>query len=59
MNTTEIRGEIVELINSGMLNVPKIVSYFKKYHPGTDIAKVREEAKELVTETREIIKRGY
>jgi hypothetical protein len=37
MTTTEIRAEIVELINRGMLNVPKIVSYFKQYRPVANI----------------------
>lgn len=59
MTTTEIRAEIVELINRGMLNVPKIVSYFKQYRPVANIEKVKEEAKELVAEARETIKRGY
>ena len=42
-----------------MLNVPKIVSYFKQYRPAANIEKVKEEAKELVAEVRETIKRGY
>lgn len=59
MRTSEIRGEIAELINSGILNVPKIVAYFKQHRPDANIETVKEEAKELVTETRKIIKRGY
>ncbi len=59
MKTSDIRAEIVELINSGMLNVPKIVSYFKTYRPEADLKKVREEAKELVAQVRETIRRGY
>jgi hypothetical protein len=59
MKTSDIRAEVVELINSGMLNVPKIVSYFKTYRPEADLKKVREEAKELVAQVRETIRRGY
>ena len=59
MTTSEIREEIVELINAGMLNVPKIVSYFKTHKRDASIEKVREEAKELVAEAKETIKRGY
>jgi hypothetical protein len=59
MKTSDIRAEVVELINSGMLNVPKIVSYFKTYKPEADLKKVREEAKELVAQVRETIRRGY
>jgi hypothetical protein len=59
MTTSEIRAEIVELINSGMLNVPKIVKYFRQYKPEANLEKVREEAKELVAQVRETIKRGY
>ena len=59
MKTSDIRAEIVELINSGMLNVPKIVSYFKTYKPEANLKVVREEAKELVAQARQIIKRGY
>jgi hypothetical protein len=59
MTSTEIRGEIVELINAGMLNVPKIVKYFRQYKPEANLEKVREEAKELVAQVRETIKRGY
>ena len=59
MKTSDVRAEIVELINSGMLNVPKIVAYFKTYRPETDLKTVREEAKELVAQVRETIKKGY
>jgi len=59
MKTSDIRAEIVELINAGMLNVPKIVSYFKTYKPEANIETVREEAKELVAQVRQTIKRGY
>jgi hypothetical protein len=59
MNTSQIRAEIVELINSGMLNVPKIVKYFREYRPDASLETVREEAKELVAQARETIKRGY
>ena len=59
MTTTEIRAEIVELINAGMLNVPKIVKYFRQYRPEASLEKVKEEAKELVEQARETIKRGY
>jgi hypothetical protein len=44
MNVSDVRAEIVELFNSG-LNVNKIVSYFKTYHPQVDIKTVREQAK--------------
>lgn len=59
MTRSEIRGEISEMINAGTLNVPKIVKYFNQHRPDADIEKVKEEAKELVAETRLIIKRGY
>jgi len=59
MNTYQIRAEIVELINGGMLNVPKIVAFFKQHRPDANLATVKAEAKELVAETRSIIKRGY
>jgi hypothetical protein len=59
MTTTEIRAEIVELINGGMLNVPKIKAYFKKYKPEANMNKVVEEAKELVAEVKMVMKRGY
>lgn len=59
MTTTEIRAEIVELINAGMLNVPKIIKFFKTHRQSANIIKVKEEAKELVAEVRMVIKRGY
>jgi len=59
MTTSEIRAEIVELINSGMMKLPKIVSYFKTYKPSANIPTVKEEAKELLAQVRETIKRGY
>jgi len=31
LSTTQIRSEIVELINGGMLNVPGIVKFFKDF----------------------------
>ena len=59
MTTTEIRAEIVEMINSGVLNVPKIVKYFRQYRPEANLKIVRDESKELVAQVRETIKRGY
>ena len=59
MTSTEIRAEIVELINGGMLNVPNIVKFFKTYRPTANTVRVKEEAKELVAEVRMIIKRGF
>jgi hypothetical protein len=59
MNTSQIRAEIVELINSGIINVTKIVSFFRTYRPAADLETVREEAKELVAEAKMVIKRGY
>ena len=59
MTTTDIRAEIVELINAGMLNVPKIVTHFRQNHLNSNLEKVKEEAKELVAEAKTIIKRGY
>jgi len=56
MTRTQIRAEIIEMINAGMLNAPKIVSFFKKHRPEANIESVKEEAKELVQETRMIIK---
>ena len=48
MTTREIRAEIIELINSGMLNVPNLVKFFKTHHPGANLNTVKEEAKEIV-----------
>jgi len=59
MTRTQIRAQIVEMVNAGILNVPKIVSFFKKNHTEAPLETVKEEAKELVQETRMIIKRGY
>lgn len=59
MTTTEIRAEIVEMINSGTLSIPKIVKYFRQYRPDANLETVREEAKELVAQVKETIKRGY
>jgi hypothetical protein len=59
MTRTQIRAEIVEMVNAGILNVPKIVSFFKTNHPEANIETVKEEAKELVQETKMIMKRGY
>ncbi len=59
MKTSDIRAEIVELINAGMVNVSKIKAFFKKYKPEADMKKVTEEAKELVAEVKMVMKRGY
>jgi hypothetical protein len=59
MTRTQIRAQIVEMVNAGILSVPKIVSFFKKNHPEAPLETVKEEAKELVQETKMIIKRGY
>jgi hypothetical protein len=59
MTSSEIRAEIVELINSGMLNVAKIKSFFKQNRPSANPTVVAEEAKELVAEVKLVIKRGY
>ena len=59
LSTTQIRAEIVELINGGMLNVPNIIKFFKDFRPGADPTTVKTEAKELVAEVKAIIKRGY
>jgi hypothetical protein len=59
MTYREIRAEIVELINSGMLKLPLIVSYFKTHKSSADIKVVKEEAKELLAEVRKVFKRGY
>jgi hypothetical protein len=59
MTNSEIRAEIVELINAGKMKVSEVVSYFKKYQPTADINEVKEEAKELIAEAKETIKRGY
>jgi hypothetical protein len=59
MNTSQIRAEIVELINSGIINVTKIVSFFRTHRPAANLETVREEAKELVAEAKSVIKRGY
>jgi hypothetical protein len=59
MTSSEIRAEIVELINSGMLNVPNIVRFFKHHRPDANPDTVKVEAKELVAEARMVMKRGY
>ena len=59
MTSTEIRAEIVELVNGGMLNVSKIKSFFKQYRPDANLTTVAEEAKELVAEVKMVMKRGY
>jgi hypothetical protein len=59
MTTTQIRAEIVEMINAGTLNVPKIVSFFRKNRPEANLEVVKEEAKELVQESKMIMKKGY
>jgi hypothetical protein len=59
MTTTEIRAEIVEMINSGVLNIPKIVKYFRQHRPEANLKIVREESKELIAQVKETIKRGY
>jgi hypothetical protein len=57
MNKWEIRKEIAELINGGMMNVTKIKGFFKTHRPGADMKIVAEEAKELVMETKEELKK--
>jgi hypothetical protein len=57
MTTTEIRAEIVELINGGMLNVPNIIKFFKDFRPDAKPLTVKMEAKELVAQLRSTIKR--
>ena len=59
MTTTQIRAEIVELINSGIMTVSKIVSYFKQHRQDASLETVKKEAKELVAEARLVMKRGY
>jgi hypothetical protein len=59
MTTSQIRAEIIEMVNAGTTNVSKITSFFKKYRPEANIETVKEEAKELVAEAKMIMKRGY
>jgi hypothetical protein len=59
MTTNEIRAEIAELINSGVLNIIKIKTFFKQHRPDANLTTVVKEAKELITETKLILKRGY
>ncbi len=59
MTASQIRAEIIEMINAGTLNVPKIVSHFKKNRSEANLEVVKEEAKELVQENKMIMKRGY
>ena len=59
MTTTQIRAEIVEMINSGTINVSKITSFFRKHRPEANLDTVKEEAKELVAEAKMIMKGGY
>ena len=59
MTRSEIRGEIIEMISAGYLNVAKIKAYFKQFKPEANKDIVAEEAKELVAEVKAINKRGY
>ena len=59
MTSTQIRAEIVEMINAGTINVTKITSFFKKHRPEANLETVKEEAKELVAEAKMVMKRGY
>jgi hypothetical protein len=59
MTSTQIRQEIIELINSGIMDISKIVSYFKQNHKEASIGIIKEEAKDLVNEAKQIVKRGY
>ena len=59
MSQSEIRAEIVELINGGMLSVSKIKSFFKQHRPNVNLELVNNEARELVAEAKMVIKRGY
>ena len=59
MTTTQIRAEIVEMINAGTINAAKITSFFKKHRPEANLETVKEEAKELVAEAKMIMKGGY
>lgn len=59
MTRSEIRGEIVEMISAGHVNVAKIKAYFKQYKPEANKDTVAEEARELVAEAKMVIKRGY
>lgn len=59
MTSSQIRAEIVEMINAGTINVSKITSFFRKYRPEANLEIVKEEAKELVAEAKMIMKGGY
>jgi hypothetical protein len=59
MTNSEIRAEVVEMINAGKMKVSEIVKYFKTYKPTANIDEVKEEAKELIAEAKLTIKRGY
>jgi hypothetical protein len=59
MTNSEIRAEVVEMINAGKMKVSEIVKYFKTYKPTANIDEVKEEAKELIAEAKATIKRGY
>lgn len=59
MTNSQIRAEIVELINGGMLQASKVAAFFKKNHPSANLNVVKEEAKELITEVKMVMKRGY
>ncbi len=59
MTRSAIRAEIIEMINAGILSTPKIVSHFKKNRSEANLEVVKEEAKELIQETKSIMKRGY
>lgn len=52
MTTSEIRAEIIELINGGMSKVSQITSFFKTHRKDVDIKRVKDEASELVKQLR-------
>jgi hypothetical protein len=50
MKNSEIRAEIVELINGGMNKVSQIISFFREYRKEVNLKEVRTEAAELIKE---------
>lgn len=52
MTTSQIRAEIFEMVNAGIMNVGKITSYFKKNHPQANLETVKEEAKEIIADIK-------
>jgi hypothetical protein len=50
MTTQKIREAIAE---SGKMSIKDVVNYFNKRYPSADMATVKQEAKEMISEARQ------